>query len=204
MRARPSQTVSQPCADGCMIPAAMSLRIQVVPFFFFTTLSIFAQRPGIKPVSTMELCSVNLSIGMPKEKVIARLAEECKVTKVDNDANAEEWFLTDKSPKPKPVGILEFESNRLSKISRSCLPSDKSFDYGADGFARALVIAVNSLTDGRETVMTVRSAIKQDKDNSYYFLVLFLANGRQVEVNLMANASNGKTIMLDVNEAISK
>jgi hypothetical protein len=181
----------------------MSLNTTLLAGFFFTTLSIFAQRSASRPVATMEICSVKLSIGMLKEKVVTLTAESCHVDKVGLD-KSDEWFVTEKTAERKPVAVLNFELGRLSRVSQSRLPDGGTSEYGAAGLARSLVLVLNSQTDGRDTSAIIRSVVTQDKNYTFYTLVMFLPNGHQVELRLMVNGQTGKTEMLDLDEALMK
>jgi len=181
----------------------MSFSTTLIAGFFFTTLSLFAQQRAGRPVPTMEICSVKLYIGMPKEKVVTSAAESCNVTKVDLQ-KTDMWFVTEKTVERKAVAILDFELGRLSRVSQSRLPNGGRSEYDADSLARSLVLALNSQTDGRDTKAIIRSIVTQGKDSTSYILVIFLPDGHQVELNLMVNVQTGKTVGLDLNEALMK
>ena len=166
--------------------------------------SAYAQAKPTGPSPEMNVCSVALTIGMTKAAVVDKVAQTCDLIKVPVEADS--WLLKEKSQNGKGVGMVEFDSGRVSDVHRSWVPTEGR--YEPSDLARSLITAVASALQGRSAATgTISYAIDHEPDMNLYQLRLALPDHREIRVIVIENPAKPvgeRVIMLDVQEHIVK
>jgi hypothetical protein len=98
-----------------------------------------------EPDDGMYLGRVFLTLGMPREKVIAQLAEDYSLQQLEK---TDIWHVLEKQSPPSVVGNLNFANDRLRFASKNLL-SDAN--YNAVGAAAAIFDYLNAKVGEAET-----------------------------------------------------
>jgi hypothetical protein len=131
--------------------------------------TLIAPTPQAQPADldpAIQLEGVQLSLGMPQEDVLRKLAPVCEVNQVANVAG--NWSVTRRGePRSRHVGIVVFGGGKLSFVlknwgpefdnqtaSAASLSLHKAVEAVVGGGARACNVSVKTADKGHKTVIS--------------------------------------------------
>ncbi len=119
------------------------------------------------------LGGTRLTLGMPQDTVIAQLAEDYRVQKLDLQMKYPSWYVFENREPYRRVATVDFDEGKLHSVSKHRGPDDEARGYE---FAAALYDAVSGL-------------VKEGQQQCY--VGLLSKHGREMGVDMFSIACGG-------------
>lgn len=173
--------------------AQVILSLAVVFTFWFVE-AAGQTRQGATSHDAIELGATKLSIGMPQDSVIAKLAEEYKVEKEGGG-----WLIEQKEGPPfPPVANIAFENGKLQEVRKYWGPEDQA--KGVE-FATTLygLIASFSEEGRRNCIISVGETYGPDYNNKSAFIS---CGQKRIEISIAAESSKLPSGVTNIDEVM--
>ncbi len=130
---------------------------------FLALLLVLASGTSVAAQSSedsIEMCNLTLRLGMPQERVLQQLGQECDIQEMEGGTARNSTWLASEKGKPKnALGSVSFKQARLSIIDKYWTVDEPNTEAA---YANALYGAIKGFEHEGEKVCTIKTGQSQN------------------------------------------